>query len=152
MINCPWNTSLEPCPLNRNILYCLTTSLRKQPSFFSLLAARDDSRRGAWRDGYFRRPTNNFTQEPITSGLLPYEITCDRLGHFWVPKLSLSKWGLVQNLTSFICMKIKKIHFHINETEAKGYSEMANKETQIRGGTSAYERRGDARRKFWINS
>ena len=31
-------------------------------------------------------------------------------------------------------MKIKKIHFHINETEAKGYSEMANKETQIRGG------------------
>ena len=31
-------------------------------------------------------------------------------------------------------MKIKKIYFHINETEAWGYSEMANKETQIRGG------------------
>ena len=46
-------------------------------------------------------------------------------------------------------MKIKKIHFHINETEAWGYSELANKETQIRGGgDSAYERRGDARRKF----
>ena len=28
----------------------------------------------------------------------------------------------------------KKIYFHINETEAWGYSEMANKETQIRGG------------------
>ena len=48
-------------------------------------------------------------------------------------------------------MKIKKIYFHINETEAWGYSEMANKETQIRGGGgSAYERGGDARRKFWI--
>ena len=46
-------------------------------------------------------------------------------------------------------MKIKKKNFHINKTEAWGYSEMANKETQTRGGgNSAYERGGDARRKF----
>ena len=50
-------------------------------------------------------------------------------------------------------MKIKKIYFHINKTEAWGYSEMANKETQTRGGGGGgrgggWGGGGDARRKF----
>ena len=51
-------------------------------------------------------------------------------------------------------MKIKKIYFHINETEAWGYSEMANKETQIpgRGGTPHMKGVGMLVGNFELNS